>query len=180
MAVPGIDAALTVALVAVSGYFAVLNVQVAHRYLRFREMRGAALLTWAASRPASSLASIGLGILGLLLAVMGLVLRSPILALSQGISALYFLGAVRLLTIMRAGFYVPGIWAEGGFVPYKEIARWAIRDSEEIVLLIVRRGRAGALRLNVPRDNYGAVTKLLQQKAHEHSLRVDPAILGLS
>jgi hypothetical protein len=161
MAIREIDAALTVALAAVSGYFAILNVQVMRRYLRFRQMRGAALLTWAAHHSSSQLASVGLGILGLFLAITGLVLKSPILALSQGISALYFLGAVRLLMIIRTGFYVPGIWAEGGFVPYEEIARWAIRDSEEIVLLIVRRGRAGALRLSVPRDDYGAVTKLL-------------------
>lgn len=176
----GIEAALTVALMGVAGYFAVLNARVMHRYLRFRAMRGAALLTWPAPRPYSKVLNVALGGLGAALAVAGLALKSPLLALSQGLSALYFLATVRLIAVIRPGFYAAGIWAEAGFVPYGQVARWAIRDSEEVVLLLVRRGQPGALRLHVPRDDYGAVNKLLQQKAHEHRLELDPTILHLT
>jgi len=176
----GIETGLAVALVGVAGYFAVLNARVVQRYLRFRAMRGDALLTWPARRPSPRVVNVALGGLGAALAISGLVLRSPLLALSQGISALYFLAAARLIAAIRPGFYVSGIWAEAGFVPYGQIARWAIRDTEEVVLLLVRRGQPGALRLSVPRDDYGAVSKLLQHKAHEHQLQPDPQILHLS
>jgi hypothetical protein len=176
----GIDATLAIALTGISGYFVVLNARVLHRYLRFRAMRGAALLVWPAPRPSARALGVALGVVSVPLTIAGVALRAPLLTLSQGLTALYFLGAVPLVLTIRPGFYVSGIWADAGFVPYGQIARWAFHDSEETVLLIVRRGHARALRLSVPRDDYGAVSKLLQQKAHEHALRVDPQILDLS
>jgi hypothetical protein len=176
----GIDATLTIALTGILGYFALLDARVLHRYLRFRPMRSAALLAWPAPRPSARALGVALGVVSLALAIAGVALQARLLTVSQGVTALYFLGAVPLLLTIRPGFYVLGIWAEADFVPYGQIARWAIRDSEEIVLLIVRRGQARALRLTVPRGDYGAVRKILQQKAREHALRVDPQILDLT
>jgi hypothetical protein len=176
----GIDETQTIALLGISGYFSILNARVLWRYVRFRGMRQAPLLTWPAPRSAVHNLGIAVGVLSTVVAGIGLVLHAGLLSLSQGLTALYFLGALPLLTSIRSGLYAGGIWLETTFVPYEDIARWALPNSQELVLLIVRRRHPRGLRLTVPPDEYAAVHKLLLQKAHEHRLQTDPQILNLS
>jgi hypothetical protein len=94
--------------------------------------------------------------------------------------AFYFLAVAPALARLRPGLYAAGIWADGAYAPYDEIARWAFSESPEIRLLIVLRGRGKTLHLSVPPGEYGAVQKALSRQVRSQVLHPDPDILNLS
>lgn len=169
----------SVAFLGIGAYFTLLVAFGALRYLEFRRLRPTALLTWRARPGAQLPLLLSLGVLAAGIAVLNASMRRPLHHVwGQGVMAVYFIVTVPLLARIPLGLYRDGIWAESGFLPYLRIARLAFREGPEIVLMLLpRRGRSA--RLPIPPAEYGAVRKLLQEKAREGVLNVDAAILGL-
>ena len=175
---PRNETMLTAVLVGVGVYFSVLLARGLAGYLLFRRVRRTALLTWPTRR--SPYFALVLGVVSLGVAVLNTRLDRPFLHLyGQYATAAYFILMVPLSARIRLGLYRDGVWADTGFLPYARIARMAFREQPEIVLLLVPRGRAGSLRLSVPRDEYGAVRKVLEEKIRERAVNVEAGILGL-
>ena len=175
---PANETILTAVLVGVGLYFSVLFARGAAGYLRFRRMRATALLTWPVRR--SLHFAMVLGLVSLAVAMLNTTLDRPFLHLyGQYATAAYFILMVPLSARIRLGLYRDGVWADAGFLPWERIGRMAFREQPEIVLLLLPKGRARSLRLPVPREEYGAVRKLLEEKVRERAVNVEAAILGL-
>jgi hypothetical protein len=175
------DTILTLGLLGLGIYFSVLMVRGMAGYLRFRRLRSTALLTWPGPRPANFPFLLTLGVVSAGLAVLHAYLARPLHHVySQAIMALYFILMVPLSARIHLGLYRDGVWADAGFLPYTKIGRMAFRESPEIVLILLPRGRSsGSFRLLVPPEEYGAVRKVLEEKARAHVLNVEAGILGL-
>jgi hypothetical protein len=93
--------------------------------------------------------------------------------------AAYFILMVPLCQNIRLGFYDQGVWADTGFLPYANIGRIAFRETPEIVLILLPRGRSGSFRLPVPPEEYGAVRKMLEEKIRARVVNIEAGILGL-
>jgi hypothetical protein len=179
---PANDTLVTVVLVGVGIYFSVLLARGMVGYLLFRRLRETALLTWSA--PRSSYFALVLGLVSLAVAVWSTGIASAQdwalwRLYGQYATAAYFLLMVPLSARIRLGLYRDGVWADSGFLPYARIGRMAFREQPEIVLLLVPKGRDRSLRLPVPRDEYGAVRKVLEEKIRERAVNVEAGILGL-
>jgi hypothetical protein len=175
------DQILTWGLAALAVYFSVLLVRGLVGYQRFRRVRPTALLTWPNRRPSHLPLLLGLGVVSTGLTVLNGYLGRPFHHVySQAVMAAYFMVMVPLSCRIHLGFYRDGVWADSGFVPYASIARLAFRETPEIVLILLPRGRTGTFRLPVPSTEYGAVRKLLDEKARAHVLNVEQGILGLA
>jgi hypothetical protein len=101
---------------------------------------------------------------------------------SQAVMALYFILMVPLSARIHLGLYRDGVWADTGFLPYERIARMAFREvaqGREVMLILLPRGRSGSFRLPVPREDYGAVRKVLEEKVRARVVNMDQGILGL-
>jgi len=123
---------------------------------------------------------LALGVVAAALTVINSTLGRPLHHVySQGAMAVYFLVMVPLLTRIQLGLYRDGVWADAGLLRYENIGRIAIRETPEIVLLLVPRGRSRAFRLGVPSSEYGAVRKILEEKIRARVVNVEKAILGL-
>lgn len=174
------ETVLTVVLTSLVVYFSVMVARGVSRYVLFRRVRPTALLTWAVPPPAHFRALIMLGLVSAALAVLNGYLGRPAHhVLAQALIAVYFVLTVPLLTGIPLGLYRDGVWAETGFVPYRKIGRMAFRETPEIVLILLPRGRSRPLRLPVPPEEYGAVRKVLEQKKREGVMATQERILGL-
>ena len=175
---PGNETLLTAVLVGVGVYFSVLLARGFAGYLLFRRVRGTALLTWPAR--GSPYFAIVLGVVSLGVALLNTRLDRPFLHLyGQYATAAYFILMVPLSARIRLGLYRDGVWADTGFLPYARIGRMAFREQPDIVLLLVPKGRDRSLRLPVPKDEYGAVRKVLEEKIRERTVNIEAGILGL-
>lgn len=171
---------LTLALLGLGIYFSVLLVRGLAGYLRFRRVRPTAVVTWPVSRPRNFWFLLGLGVLGAVLAVLPGYLTRPLYhVFGLGVMALYFIFMVPLATRIHLGLYRDGVWADAGFLPYANIGRMAFRETPEIVLILLPRGGSGTFRLPVPREEYGTVRKVLEEKIRERVVNVEQGILGL-
>jgi hypothetical protein len=172
---------ITGALAALAVYFTVLVGHALVRWLFFRRVRHTALYTWRTRVPLIQRLLPLLGMVSAAAAVMNAALSRPLHHVySQVIMAVYFIAMVPLLERIPVGVYRDGVLAERGFVPWGRIARLAFRETPEIVLLLLRRGRGRSLfRLPVPASEYGAVRRVLLEKMREREVDVDAPILGL-
>jgi hypothetical protein len=170
---------LTLSLVGVAVYFAVLILRDLVRYARFRRVRRTALVTWRNPLPMAFWLLLMLGAINLPVAAVTLLSHPWPEVVSPLAIALYFLGILPLLARIPMGFYGEGIWAEGGFVPYNRIRRLAFSEGPELVLLLLPWGRGGAFRLQVPPAEYGAVRKVLGEKIRSQVMNLEGGILGL-
>ena len=84
---------------------------------------------------------------------------------------LYYAYAVPLSRRIGRGFYADGIWAENGFMPYRQIGGIAWREGEQVTLLLVSRLKQMARPLVVPTAYYGAVRRLLRDKIAAHDIQ---------
>lgn len=149
-------------------------------YRLFLKVRPTALLTWPVRRPMFFPFQLALGAVAAAVTVINSTLGRPLHHVySQGVMAVYFLVMVPLLARIPLGLYRDGVWADAGLLRYENIGRIAIRETPEIVLLLVPRGRSRALRLGVPSSEYGAVRKILEDKIRTRVVNVEKAILGL-
>ena len=174
------ETVLSIVLGSLVVYFSVMVARGVSRYLLFRKVRPTALLTWPVRPPASYRLLIVLGLVSAGLAVLNGYLGRPFHhILAQALIAVYFVLTVPLLTGIPVGLYRDGVWADTGFVPYRDIGRMAFREGEEIVLFLMPRGRSRPLRLPVPPEEYGAVRKVLEQMKREGMMGTPERILGL-
>lgn len=171
---------LTIVLGALGVYFSVLDGRGLLRYAQFRRVRRTAVLTWPIVHPRSFALQVGLGIVSGGVAVLNGYLDRPAHhVFSQAVMALYFILIVPLSARIHLGLYRDGVWADAGFLPYAQIGRMAFRETPDIVLFLLPRGRSRPLRLPVPPGEYGAVRKLLEEKKREGAVQAPERILGL-
>ena len=161
-------------------YFAVQLVRGIAGYLRYRRVAPTAVATWPAPRPAQLPWLTLLGLLGAVIAVVNASMGRPAHhVVGLALMAVYFLGMVPLARRIRLGLYRDGVWAHRGFLRWGEVARIAFVEGPPIVLLLKPRHGGASYKLPVPGGEYGAVRKLLEEKAREGALHLDPAILGI-
>ena len=171
---------LTIVLAALGVYFSVLNGRGLLRYAAFRRVRATALVTWPAGDARHFQMQLVLGIVSGGVAILNASLHRPAHhVFSQAVMALYFVAIVPLSARIRLGLYRDGVWGDAGFLPYAQIGRMAFRETPEIVLYLLPRGRSRPLRLPVPADEYGAVRKMLEEKKREGLVNTQERILGL-
>jgi hypothetical protein len=172
---------LGLGLLGVSLYFTVMVARAAQRLWLFHRLRPTALLTWRPRRPGYLSYLLALGFVAAGLAVVTAARQRPLFHVySQAVMAVYFVLIVPLMCRLPRGLFRDGIWTENGFLEYERIRRMAFLESPEIVLILVPRGRLGlARKLEVPAGEYGAVRKVLEEKARARVLNVDQGILRL-
>jgi hypothetical protein len=170
---------LTLSLVSVTVYFSVLIVRDLVRYVRFLRVRRTALVTWRPPQRAAFWLLVMLGAINLPVAALTVAYHPFHEVVSPLSIALYFTLILPLLARIPLGFYGDGVWAEGGFLPYSRIRRFAFFEGPQLVLLLLPWGSNGAVRLPVPPDEYGAVRKLLGEKVRAHAVNLEGGILGL-
>ena len=171
---------ISLGLLGLGVYFTVQLARGLAGYLRFRRVAPTAILSWPAPASAQHNWLVGLGVLGAVLAVVNGWLQRPFHhVFGLAVMAAYFLLMVPLATRIRLGLYRDGIWADAGFLRWAEVARIAFRETPDIVLILVPRRGGGSFQLPVPPAEYGAVRKLLAEKARVGALNLEPAILGL-
>jgi len=174
------ETALSVVLLGLGLYFSVLLVRGLRGYLLFRKVRPTALLTWPVPRSGQLPFLLALGVVATGVTALNAYLDRPLHhVLSQALMAAYFVWMVPLCQSIRLGFYREGVWADTGFLPYANIGRIAFRESPEIVLILLPRGRSGSFRLPVPPEEYGAVRKVLEEKIRSRVVNMEAGILGL-
>lgn len=174
------ETALTVVLLGLGIYFLVLLVRGLRGYLLFRRVRPTAVLTWPVPRSGQFPFLLALGIVATAVTALNAYLDRPLHhVVSQALMAAYFILMVPLCQSIRLGFYDQGVWADTGFLPYANIGRIAFRETPEIVLILLPRGRSGSFRLPVPPSEYGAVRKVLEEKIRARVVNVEAGILGL-
>jgi len=167
-------------LLALGVYFTVQLLRGLVGYLRFRRVRPTALVSWPVPRPAQLPWLVALGALGAVLALVnGWMGRPAHHVYGLAVMAAYFLFMVPLATRIRLGLYPEGIWGDAGLVRWADVARIAFVERPGIVLVVLPRTGGRSLRLPVPPGEYGAVRKLLEEKARAGALQLDPGILGL-
>ncbi len=171
---------LTVVLGALGTYFLVLLVLGFARYSEFRRVRPTAVLIWPTPRPAHFRLLVVLGFTSVAVTVLNGLLERPLHhVLAQALMAAYFVLMVPLSATIPVGLYRDGVWADSGFLPYGQIGRISFRETPDIVLLLLPRGRSRPSRLAIPREEYGTVRKLLEEKKREGVMNTDERILGL-
>ena len=174
------EAALSAVLLGLGVYFSVLLIRGMRGYLLFRKVRPTALLTWPVPRSAQLPFLLALGVVATGVTALNAYLDRPLHhVLSQALMAAYFTWMVPLCQRIRLGFYREGVWADTGFLPYAKIGRIAFRETPEIVLILLPRGRSGSFRLPVPPEEYGAVRKVLEEKIRARVVNMEAGILGL-
>ena len=171
---------LSLGLLGLGVYFAVLLGRGLLGYSRFRRVRPTAVLTWPVPRSHQVPWLVALGVVNVALTALNLFMKRPVHhVVSIGLMALYFVLMVPLASRIRLGLYRDGIWADAGFLPWERIRRIAFRETPDIVLILLPRTGSGSFRLPVPRGEYGAVRKLIEEKMRAQVINVEGGILGL-
>ena len=174
------ETALSVVLIGLGLYFLVLLIRGLRGYLLFRKVRPTALLTWPVPRSGQFPFLLALGVVATAVTALNAYLERHLHhVVSQALMAAYFILMVPLCQNIRLGFYDQGVWADTGFLPYAKIGRIAFRETPEIVLILLPRGRSGSFRLPVPPEEYGAVRKMLEEKIRARVVNIEAGILGL-
>jgi len=150
--------------------FLVANARLVMQYVRFRQRRRRALLTWPGPTPPYFGLALGIGVaLGFL--VFYKLVRLRQYPFGEIMMFAYYAYLVPLNRRIGRGFYEDGIWADNAFIPYHEIGGISWRESErEVALIVISRLRNLARRLVVPGDKYGAARRLLRDKIGEHAI----------
>jgi hypothetical protein len=150
--------------------FLVANARLILEYMHYIRRRRYALLTWSGRRPPYYGLQLAIG------AVLGVLLLYKLVALhrqvfGESMMFLYYACLFPLSRTISRGFYVDGVWADSGFIPYHEIGGLSWRESEhEVALVITSRLRSLARRLVVPGENYAAARRLLRDKIARHEV----------
>ena len=177
---PAQQQVISLGLFALGLYFAVLLARGLAGYLRYRRVAPTAVVAWPAPRPAQLPWLLTLGVLGAATAVVNAWTHRPAHhVVGLALMAVYFLGLVPLARRIRLGVYRDGVWAHRGFLRWEDVARIAFVESPQIVLLLQPRRGGASFKLPVPGEEYGAVRKVLEEKARAGVLQLEPAILGL-
>jgi hypothetical protein len=156
--------------------FLVANVRIALDFLRFLRRRSSAVLVWLPPRPPYHSVLIAIGVIMGMLVLYNLSLSRrtgrPAQLFGEVMMFLYYTAAVALNRAIARGFYADGIWAEGGFMPYRQIGAISWREGKDVTLLMTARMRHFARRLVVPGNLYGAARRLLRDKIEAHDIEI--------
>jgi hypothetical protein len=155
---------ITTTLLALGAGFLVANARLILAYVSYRKRRRTALLTWRGPLP--PFYGLGLGmsvVLGAI--VLYKILISGQQAFGETMMFIYYGYLVPLYRRIGRGFYADGIWADTGFIPYREVGGLSWREGEHSVsLIVISRLRNLARRLAVPPEHYGAARRVLRDK----------------
>ncbi len=154
--------------------FLVANVRTALDFVRFLRRRSSALLVWLPRRPPYHGLLIAIGVMMGLLILYNVSLspnRSARQLFGEGMMFLYYTAAVTMNGAIARGFYADGIWADGGFMPYRQIGAISWREGKDITLLMTARMRHFARKLVVPGNVYGAARRVLRDKIEAHDIK---------
>jgi hypothetical protein len=161
-------------------YFAIQLARGLVGYLHYRRVAPTAVATWPSPRPAMLPWLTALGVLGAVTAAFNALLERPAHHVAGlTLMAVYFLGLVPLARRIRLGLYRDGIWAHRGFLRWTDIARIAFVEGPTIVLLLQPRRGGTSYKLPLPREEWGTVRKVLDDRARAGALQLEPGILGL-
>ena len=154
--------------------FLVANVRTALDFLRFLRRRSSALLVWLPPKPPYYSVLLAIGVVMGFLVLYNLAHapnRSGRQLFGEIMMFLYYTAAVAMNGAIARGFYADGIWAEGGFMPYRQIGAISWQEGKEITLLMTARMRHFARRLVVPGHVYAAARRLLRDKIEAHDIK---------
>jgi hypothetical protein len=153
--------------------FMAANLRIMLLFVRYMRKRSMAVLTWPGQRPKFYGLFLGLGVtLGLLFFFKFVFQQRPFNhVFGELMMFLYYAYALPLSLRIGRGFYEDGVWAEGGFVPYRQIGGVSWREEENgVTLILISRFRNLARRLLVPPSQYGAARRLLRDKIAAHDI----------
>lgn len=155
------------------GYF-VANLRVVIDLVRFRQRSRHALLTWASPRPPFLRLNRAIGVaLGVLLVVrLAVQHRPPTELFGETMMFLYYGYAVVLQRRIRRGFFHDGVWSDSVFMRWGQIEGVSWRESKEVTLVLVMRGRELARTLRVPGEMYGEARRVLREKVAAHDIHL--------
>ncbi len=177
---PSLQHLIGLGLIGLGLYFFVQLARGLAGYRRFVRVRPTAVLTWPAPRPAQLPWLLLMGVIGALTAAVNAWRHRPIHhVIGLALMAAYFLVLVPLARRIRLGLYRDGVWAHRGFLRWQDVSRIAFVEQPQVVLLLQSRRDGASFKLPVPSEEYGAVRKVIEEKARAGVLRLDPAILGL-
>ena len=161
-----VDSVLPTALWLLGAGFLVANLRLLGRFLRFWILRPTAVLTWPGRRPSFYGVSLGLGVLFGVLVFLKLVVWNRPLAdvFGEGMMFIYYAYAIPLSLRIGHGFYDAGVWSAQGLVPYRRIGGLSWRGGSDLTLVLIDRVRNLVRHLDVPREHYGEVRRLLRDK----------------
>ena len=162
------------------GFFAA-NIKVIADLLRFRLRRASALLVWRNPKPRYYGFALALGVvLGLLVVFRLFILGHPLNQLFGEVMMFVYYGcAFPLSTRITRGFYRDGVWSDGGFMPWGQIAAVSWREGAVLTLVLIPHVRPVAKRLEVPGHLYGEARRLLQDKVKAQDMHIGGSGLDL-
>ncbi len=187
--------------------FLAANVKFLVDWLRFRVRKRSALLIWQAPKPKFYGLCLAMALmLGLLVMFkLGYQQRPLSHVFGEAMMFVYYGYAVPLSTRIGRGFYEDGIWADSGFMRYRQITGISWREHGgaparedatthtplrpealgqpdmpgHVTLLLVSRLKSLAERLEVPANLYGQARKLLRDKIKAHDIQLEAGGLVL-
>jgi len=154
--------------------FLVANVRTALDFLRFLRRRSSALLVWPPPKPPYHRVLVMIGVAMGILVLYNISLspnRSARQLFGEVMMFLYYTAAVAMNRAIARGFYADGIWAESGFMTYRQIGAISWREGKDVTLLLTARMRHFARKLVVPGNLYGAARRLLRDKIEAHDIK---------
>jgi hypothetical protein len=159
--------------------FLAANARLLLEYLRFRRRRPGALLVWTAPGGGRDNIALAIGVvLGVLIAYKLLIAHQQ--AFGETMMFLYYVYLQPLSRRIGRGFYRDGIWADSGFIPYREVDGISWREANDhVTLIVISRLRSLARRLAVPGEKYGAARRLLRDKIGKREIQLGGGGLDL-
>jgi hypothetical protein len=155
------------------------NLKVTADLVKYYRKKRSALLTWRSPRPRYYRFHILLAVtLGLLLAAK-LIRQQADQAFGEAMMFVYYGCAFPLSTRILRGFYTDGIWAEGGFMRWKQISAVSWKEEGRVTLILITHFRSIARRLEVPGHLYGQARRVLRDKIRDHAIHMGGAGLDL-
>jgi hypothetical protein len=178
------DRLLTLLFLGMALLFGVWILSSLVRYAQFRRLSSQRLVVWETPRPWFFGLCLGIGFFMVVLTVMSafLLRRPPLFVVAQGLMAVFYTVVFPLRFRILKGFYQSGIWAEQGFVAYRDIRWLGWQEKPEITLAFRRQERllgSGDAFLRVPGVHYGAARRVINERLEDRSLRVEQSVLGL-
>ncbi len=176
-----VDSVLPAALWLLGAGFLIANLRLLGRFLWFLHLRSTAVLTWPGRRTSFYGVSLGFGILLGALAFMKLVVWDRPLAdaFVETMAFIYYGYAFPLSLRIGRGFYDAGVWSDKGLVPYGRIGGLSWKGESEPRLVLIDRVRNLVRHLDVPREHYGEVRRLLRDKIAANDIRFEGTGLDL-
>ena len=177
------DRALSITFAALAVLFGIWITFTLVKFSQFRNVVKEAVLTWEPPRPWYYSICVGIGFFMVFLTVMSIfAFRRPLLVIvAQALMAIFYTVVFPLIFKIRRGFYASGIWAERGFIPYRNIRWLGWKETPQVTLALKADGKFGQKYafLRLSGDYYGQARRILADRIKEDSLSLETSVLGL-